>query len=569
MQVLNNKFLETNIEPAVIEKHNNPSEPLPSIKYDCKIACILDEFSYECFKYESNFIQLEPDNWEEVVNKDKPDLLFVESAWKGKNKKWQHKISAWKKSRNEILCSLLAWCRENQIPTVFWNKEDPANHKFFIDSAKLFDYVFTSDANSIDKYKEVMDHDRIYVLPFAAQPKLHNPINRDKEKWGKVAFAGTWYNQKYENRRKNLDILLSPCLDYDLHIYDRMGHTPHINYLFPDKYKPCIKGSLEYSEMLEAYKKYDVFLNVNSVEDSPTMFSRRVFEVLGCGTSIISNYSPAIESFFPGIVKLCSAERKVRQNLQVMLGNSEYRERLGMRGMREVLNKHTYRHRLETIFEYVGLPFAKEKPGRVSIIAVVKNLEEINNVINNYLQQTYSYKNLILIIKNRRLKPKNIGKYFKPEDNIKIYKIKPKHSRGKGLNYGIQNTDAKYITVYNPLDYYAPEFLTDLMNAFKYADADIIGKTSYYEYDSKSKSEVIKRPNLENRYAEILCGSAMVIKKEVFDQVQFGEARSSDESGFLINCLLKGVKLYSADRFNFIKNASVRGMCENRRYVQV
>ena len=47
-------------------------------------------------------------------------------------------------------------------------------------------------------------------------------------------------------------------------------------------------GELPYDQMLAAYKMYKVFLNVNSVIDSPTMCARRVFELSACSTPVVS-----------------------------------------------------------------------------------------------------------------------------------------------------------------------------------------------------------------------------------------------------------------------------------------
>ncbi|TMQ90917.1 glycosyltransferase, partial [Escherichia coli] len=56
------------------------------------------------------------------------------------------------------------------------------------------------------------------------------------------------------------------------------------------KYQPVIVGSLDYEQMLTAYRQYKLFLNINTVQDSPTMFSRRVFEILSCGTPVVSTH---------------------------------------------------------------------------------------------------------------------------------------------------------------------------------------------------------------------------------------------------------------------------------------
>ena len=62
---------------------------------------------------------------------------------------WENKITKDERSDRSILFEILKYCKENKIPTVFWNKEDPVHYNneyggSFSDTAKNFDYIFTS-----------------------------------------------------------------------------------------------------------------------------------------------------------------------------------------------------------------------------------------------------------------------------------------------------------------------------------------------------------------------------------------------------------------------------------------
>ncbi len=541
--------------PAVIiNRHNSievkynetAQEDITSyIKKDYIIACVLDEFSYKSFKYEANFIQLDPDNWEETIVREKPHLLLVESAWKGKDLQWRKKIGGLHIVKDNTLRDLVNWCKDHNIPTVFWNKEDPSNFDHFIEAAKYFDFVFTTDFNSITRYKDILGHDRIFVLPFAAQPRLHNPINRNKEKLEKVAFAGTWYNQKHESRRKDLQVLLTPALDYELHIYDRMFENKHKNYLFPEIYQPCIKGFLTYDEMIPTYKKYRVFLNVNSVSESPTMFSRRVFELLACGTSVISSYSLGIEELFPGLVKMCRYEADTRQYLQELLYDEEYRDRLALQAQREVFGKHTYKHRLERMLDSIGFNSQKDVSPGVSIISICSSEDMLNQVMENYLRQNYSHKELIIILPNDEICLRAWKQKNHISQNIITLHLSVNTLTEEELYRALKIAKFPYVSFFNANDYYAPNFLVDLLYAFDYTDAGVVGKCSYYS--TIGDTLTINNAKLENQYVDYLWGSAIVVKKELFDRINY-----NCSSFFEYNCFSETIKLYATDRFNYI-----------------
>ena len=241
------------------------------------VAAILDTFSEYCLRYEADLVLLTPRNWQREIARVRPAFLLVESAWSGNNGAWRYVITHNLTREFNPLRDLLRYCREHGISTVFWNKEDPPNFDFFIDAAKQFDIVFTSDVDSIPRYRELCGHDRIYTMPFAAQPRLHNPCRESTWPQHAVCFAGSWVGEKHRERTEFLRFLLEPALRFGLHIFDRNLNRTDLGrkapmYRFPDRYQTAIKGSLNYEEMLTAYRCYDVMLNTNSVTDSPTMF---------------------------------------------------------------------------------------------------------------------------------------------------------------------------------------------------------------------------------------------------------------------------------------------------------
>jgi len=521
-----------------------------------KIACILDEFSYDCFKYECNLIQLHANTWKQVITKEKPDLLLVESAWKGVGNSWRAKINNINKIKDTKLKSLAAYCKSLNIPTIFWNKEDPGHFENFIDTARLFDYVFTTSEECIKKYTKVLKHNKVFCLPFAAQPQIHNPIDKDNRKVNNVAFAGTWYANKYPKRKKDLEFLLTSALKYSVVIYDRAYNLPYPskkNYEFPAKFKPYIRGGLPYKAMVEAYKKYNLFLNVNTETNCKTMFSRRVFELLACGTPIISNYSRGVDLLFPSIVKLANSKNDTDRYLKVLLGNKYFRDKLSLRGQREVFNKHTYTHRLGEILNKIGFKYTKKPVSGVSIITIANDDNCIKNIINNYTTQKYSKKELIIIINNKKLDVNEIKINLKNYSGIKIIQSGENQSYKDNLTLGVKNSKYGYISIFNSNDYYAPNFLIDLMNTFKYTDAEIVGKLSYYCYSKNNKKLMLVVPNSEYRYVNFLYDSAIIIKKELFNNIKLNTtSKENIWNDFFNQCIKKHIKLYSSDKFNYV-----------------
>ena len=334
----------------------------PIRRTDIDVAAILDDFSRLCFQYEANLIPITPSNWRDLLRERRPAFLFVESAWRGNANAWRYMIVDTRtpeRGPGEPLVELVSWCKDQGIPTVFWNKEDPPNFDVFLKTARLFDHVFTSDANCIARYVEALGHERVSALPFGAQPQIHNPRPVPGGRPYDLAFAGTWYARKHPDRQAQADAVLRPALDHEFHIYDRMhGYSlAQRDYEWPPEYQSHIVGHLPYERMMSAYRQYRAFLNVNSVTDSPTMLSRRVFELLACGTPVISSDSKAIRELLgEDVVLLSASAEQTREHIDCVLKDSAFRASLAERACLAVMKEHTYSHRFEDIVRVIGLP---------------------------------------------------------------------------------------------------------------------------------------------------------------------------------------------------------------------
>lgn len=328
------------------------ADPQPTRKL--RVAAVMDEFSRAAFAPEFQYIPITPENWLEELA-ERPDLLLIESAFGGNNGSWVNQISGFCPPR-EALSDLTAWCRAEGIPTVFWNKEDPANYEWFIGAASAFDWVFTVDAQSISRYQRDLGHSRVAPLPFAAQPAINFPPPSDSLRSGDVAFAGSYYARKHSERRRQMDIILEPALEFGLDIFDRMGTLDDQRFAWPEKYRSHLRGSLSYPSTTEAYRRYKVFLNVNTVTDSPTMCARRVFELLATGTAVVTGPAAAIATMVPSdAIVVSETADETRAHLGRLLASPDERKALGEAGRRWIAAGHTYSHRFDEILATIGL----------------------------------------------------------------------------------------------------------------------------------------------------------------------------------------------------------------------
>ena len=522
-------------------------------KLSVKAATILDEFSHACFQPECYLLSITPDGWEESLQAERPDLLFVESASQLEARGWWRRGGGARVADAWPLAVLVRSCKSYGIPTVFWNKEDPPGFEHFIGVASLFDVVFTTDADCLPRYRRHLGHDRVYPLPFAAQPAIHNPIGSRQDRVARFCFAGSYYAQRHEDRRIEADLLLKPALERGLHIYDRMHGRPHGDaYRFPPEYEPVIRPALSYDQMVEVYKHYLAFLNVNSVANSPTTFSRRVFELLACGTPVVSTYARGIENLFGhDCVVMAKSREEAAVAMDRLLEDKDYREKLAVLGQRRVFADHTYEKRLDLILAKIGKPVERARR-RVSVIALAFSRNDLTSILANYRRQHYPEKELILLVADGTLDLDGIRRRLASEPEMNVFEAPETGLWGECLQFGLDRGRSEFITCFANEACYAEHYLTDLMTAFLYADAGIVGKCTHYAYLKDRRCLLVRRPGKEHQFVRSLANSAMIARRDALEKIRSAEGLVHDAARFQQYCVEHSIRMYATDRFNHV-----------------
>ncbi|WP_345976588.1 glycosyltransferase [Sulfurimonas sp. HSL3-7] len=326
-----------------------------------KIALIADELTEACLKHEADVYYITPLNYRFVLQFWKPDFLFVESSWHGRRKAWKFKIAAYPdhpKRNNKTLQKVVAYAKKLGIPTVFWNKEDGVHFERFIDSAKLFDHIFTVDENYVPKYREIVGKEvTVNTLMFAVQPQLHN-FTGFHFKHNRANFVGSYSRHIHDRRRAWQEMMFRAASRTGLgvSVHDRNSSRKSSDYRFPELPHMDVNAAVKYADTARIYKEYLVSLNVNTIEDSPTMFSRRLVEILACGGIAVTNPSPAVERYFKDYCHVVHDEAEMAELFERLKhGPSDEDLERARAGAEYVAKEHTWAHRMEEICSVIGV----------------------------------------------------------------------------------------------------------------------------------------------------------------------------------------------------------------------
>ncbi len=542
-QIINNRMFRKEIaefigfrEEDILEYKSNRDKKIYSIKRhslkEIRVAAIMDRFTYECFEPECVLLQLTPVDWKNEIKSFNPDLLFIESAWRGKNELWKGKVNHCAKE----LQDLTDYCHENNIPIVFWNKEDPIYTDTFMPTARRADFIFTTDIDCIQKYKTQCNHSRVYHLHFGAQPKIHNPIEKFDRK-DKLCFAGAYYTRYPERSRVFNDFAEYFIENKGLDIYDRNYNDPESEYKFPDFYKPYILGCLDPSDIDVAYKGYTFGVNMNSVNQSQTMFARRVFELLASNTVVVGNYSRGVKNYF-GDLTICTNDKDtLKKNVHEYCNDKDTLDKYRLLGLRKVISEHLMEDRFRYIVNKItNDAFVKRMP-RVIVLGIVHSQQEADAVLESYMRQRYLAKRLIIC---------PIG-----------FDVQQNYSHNITIKSEDELTDefseCEFIAYFAGSDWYGENYLTDLVLATRYTSNDVYCKDMHFTY--KDGHAALNGEGCEYKEVSEATLRGAIVAREIFSNICISDI-SEDMK------LSKYTKsIFSIDRFNYCKDLPLQTAC--------
>lgn len=519
------------VTPVLTGAHNNKS-----IK-NLVIACILDEFSYNSFRYEGNFVQLSVHNYFQELESIIPDLLFIESAWRGKDGLWDRKVGH---ASTELL-DVIYWCKSRGIPTVFWNKEDPVHFNSFLNVAKLFDYVFTTDIDCIHLYKKALRHERVYLLPFAFQPKITNPIEKYKRQ-DATCFAGAYY-KKYPERIKDLNVLLNSISSQgSIEIYDRNYGNPDPNYKFPHEYEKYIIGTLPFEKIDLAYKGYCRGLNLNTVKQSQTMFARRVFELVASNTLVVSNYSRGVKNFFGDLVISSDNAKEITNRLEKMKSTTYLEEKIRSNALRKVLQEHTYEDRFCYILSKIADSYNELPPPKVLVVSLIRDEKSLKKLVTRVDNQSYTNLDILIILDGFVIPEKPIC-----SKDIEVIDL----SKSKEMKISEFPKDIEFVAVLDSSDFHGEDYILDMVLACRYHKVDVVTRSTYFRYTNK-KQISLENPNKEYISTQKFTKSKSIIRKLLLEEMTLHDI-SRPKDNVLVDV---NKEIFSINKFNYCQGGS-------------
>lgn len=195
-------------------------------------------------------------------------------------------------------------------------------------------------------------------------------------------------------------------------------------------------------------------------------------------------------------------------------------------------------------------------PG-VSILVVSNKPEYFDKILDNFRRQKLYHKELIVVFhcsnkpsagEIRQMMAKAL-----PEEQIQIFwRNSAAISFGYCINEGVSLTNMEFVAKFDDDDFYGDNFLTDIVPAFSYTDADVCGRISFHTYLEETESLIIRKPGNEYMYCKFLPGATIVARRSVFEKTLFRDIPRDIDGKFGVDCTEAGVKMFAVDTFQLL-----------------
>jgi len=207
------------------------------------------------------------------------------------------------------------------FPTACYLIDVPYDLKQRLLQISFFDYVFTPHIQFLKNFRKVNKNS--FWLPFAADPKTNFLIKNEKKEYD-IGFVGGTRNEK---RGK---------------ILENLARRFKIN---------NFRKFYSVEEMNKVYNRSKIVFNMPRRGE----LNMRVFEAMASGSMLLTSDFWGREEIFKDKKHLVvfNNEKDLVEKIEYYLSNPEERKRIAEEGRKEILAKHTYLHRVETVIKTI------------------------------------------------------------------------------------------------------------------------------------------------------------------------------------------------------------------------
>ena len=225
------------------------------------------------------------------------------------------------------------------VTTVGYWTDDPLDHARSLVNAGSYDYYFTNDASSVQRYRnEGITQTR--HLQLAADPEKFYPLPR-AESVAEVVFVGT-----HSPRRESVVVGLQ---DFDTHVYGSAAwNKARID---RSRIHPGVFGA----QTNEVFNRARINLNIHTWFGQGSAMNLRLFEVPASGGFLLTDWVAEIDAAYRENEHLVCwrTVEDLREKVVHYLAREDERREIAARGREHFLRHHSYAARARELLGHL------------------------------------------------------------------------------------------------------------------------------------------------------------------------------------------------------------------------
>lgn len=463
------------------------------------VGLITTKFSEEFIEKSYKAIHLSVENFQEEVELNNIDTLFIDNDLYESDHEWYRKnrghiINYFKNNNNKNICVI-----KNTSADVF----------------TIFKKAFILEIEpSFSEYKIT---DFYLQVPLVLDTSIYNPINYEK------TIDITYYclgKSKYSPRTKAMNL----------------SDEPKVKVISEMKYT---RKSLE--TLIESIKKSRVLYLVKSSQiDSVTLNYIETIALLN-STYVIYENNFEVEPMYG----FKAGDFKVDVNkISVMLKNPSYTLKKTVNLQRKVLLNNTFL----TVNDFKGFINTGishlEKP-KISIITSTNREDNLKNYIEQINKQKYVDIEINIVTHGFELNDEDKNTYSKScKFEIGFTYASSSVNLGVCLNRAIDKSIYPVISKIDDDDYYLDYYLIDQWLALNYSNADIVGKSESYYYFENEDIIALRKKGEMLKFGDFVMGATLTGDANIFKDFKFADLPKAVDTNFLKRILEKDKIIY-------------------------
>jgi glycosyltransferase involved in cell wall biosynthesis len=248
---------------------------------------------------------------------------------------------------HRILPSSVDRMRRNGVATVLWTIDAPTDFGPVVKAAPHYDSVVCGGTEAIELLEQAGVTGATW-LPFACSPARHRApalSADDRERFGAdVAFVGSHYPNRADvlARLANLDLAIWGPGWNRLPEADPLRSRLRDDHVDPEDWAKIYAAS-----------RVVVIIHYQDGRVPCHQASPKVYETLACGGfAVVDDQKDVFALFEDGyhLVRFRDPDRLAAE-IEALLSRPDHCTSIARRGREEVLSKHTYRHRVQSLLE--------------------------------------------------------------------------------------------------------------------------------------------------------------------------------------------------------------------------